>query len=528
MISRASRRAVATATAVALALALAGCANGSGAPSPVRVGWAGELPPLDPAASRSAGSFAYLSQIYPALLQIDGDAPEPVPQIAASAQWTADGVYTVELLPGLVFANGHDLTTSDVKFSIERQLALQSEDGAWRQLSGLESTIIVDETTIEFHLTTAVDVRFPFVLAGPAGLILDEEAFYADELTPDDEVIQAAPFAGPFTLDASRTDVFVLDPNADFGGATPGAATLEVRPGAGDALADQLIDGSIDVVTGTLGTAARATLADADTLEMERAASGRVRLLAFDFAHMPFGSRTEAPDAGKALAVRAAISELVDREALVEEIGSAIIWPSYGYVATGLPGATQPFLDLRGDGEGGPSLERAQAALVGAGIAEPVALTIHVDPDQVGTAATAEITALAAQLDDSALFSTTIVETDADGLGAALIAGDVQAVFTSVLPSIFESQAYLAPFRSGGVLAPGYGDGTVDGLLARRTTELDPAVRAATLAEAQVAIATQLPAIPISQGVRLVFARTGVFGVALQESQPLDLSRLRR
>jgi peptide/nickel transport system substrate-binding protein len=253
-----------------------------------------------------------------------------------------------------------------------------------------------------------------------------------------------------------------------------------------------------------------------------------VRLLAFDLAHMPFGSRTETPDPAKALAVRSAVSDVVDREALVDDIGASIVEPLYGYLPDGIPGATDVFTTLHGDLEGGPDDDRAAAGLAAAGIPTPVELSIHVDLDQVGDPGSAEVAGLAAQLEDSGLFTVSVVETDADALGDALVAGKVQAVFTSVLPATFDPQDYLASFRSGGVLAPGYADGTVDGLLARNVTEADPAVRAATVAETQNAIAAQLPAIPITQGVRVVFVRGTISGFGLDDSLPLDLGRLRR
>jgi peptide/nickel transport system substrate-binding protein len=261
---------------------------------------------------------------------------------------------------------------------------------------------------------------------------------------------------------------------------------------------------------------------------MARAASGRVRMLAFDFAHMPFGTRSDTPDAAKAGAVRVAVSEVVDREALTDSIGGNSVEPAYGYVADGLPGSTDVFTTLHGDGEGGPDLERAAAALAGAAIPTPVDLSIHIALDQMGDSGGAEVADLAAQLDDSGLFTVTIVETDADGLGAALVAGEVQAVFTSVLPVTGDPRDYLQPFRSAGLLAPGFTDATVDSLLDRITSEAEPEVRAATLLEAQVAIANALPAIPITQGVRVVFVRGTISGFGLSDALPLDLSRLRR
>src|SRR3954470_16812600 len=85
-------RAIAAVTAIVVAATLAACATGSGSSSPVRLGWSAETPPLDPAASATVASFAFLTQIYPSLLSVEADQPDPVPEIAASAEWTADGV----------------------------------------------------------------------------------------------------------------------------------------------------------------------------------------------------------------------------------------------------------------------------------------------------------------------------------------------------------------------------------------------------------------------------------------------------
>ena len=46
--------------------------------------------------------------------------------MADRAECTAPTEYTVKLKPGLKFANGHALTSSDVKFSIDRAMAADS------------------------------------------------------------------------------------------------------------------------------------------------------------------------------------------------------------------------------------------------------------------------------------------------------------------------------------------------------------------------------------------------------------------
>ena len=90
-------RIVAAATAITLAAGLAACATGTGSSSPIRLGWSNQIPPLDPAASDSVASFAFLTQIYPSLLSIEAEQAEPVPEIAESAAWTEAGVYRIVL-----------------------------------------------------------------------------------------------------------------------------------------------------------------------------------------------------------------------------------------------------------------------------------------------------------------------------------------------------------------------------------------------------------------------------------------------
>lgn len=528
MIPSSIRRVVALATAVVAVLALGACASGSTANTPLRVGWTGAIPPLDPAASDSVGSFALLSQLYPSLLTVEPGDAEPVPDIAATAEWTEPTVYTVTLKSALVFANGNELSSSDVKFSIERQLALQSEDGAWRELEILDSVEIIDAATIAFHPKTPSDARLPYVLAGPAGLVLDEESFYADELTADDDILDAQPFAGPFAFVERRGERMVFEPYTSYAGVRVAQSTLEISTGPEGDLATQLHNGTIDVITGRLDPATIQTLRDDDAAMMSRAASGRVRLLAFDLDNMPFGTRDEAPDAAKATAVRVAIAELLDREAIVEETGTDWARPLRGYLPDGVAGAADVFTERYGDGSGGPDADAATAVLAAAAVDVPVTLTLHVDLDQVGEPGDVEVAAIADQLDASGLFDVEVIETDAEGLEGARLAGRTQAIFTSILPTTPDPAAYLIPFRSPGALAPGFADGTVTGLLSQQIGEIDSETRSATLAQAEAALAGLVPAIPVTQGVRLVFARSTIEAVRLDDSFALDLTALRR
>ena len=61
------------------------------------------------------------TQVFPYLLNTDYGSTEVVPDLAESAEFTSPTEYTVTLKPGLKWANGNDLTSSDVKFSLRPQ-----------------------------------------------------------------------------------------------------------------------------------------------------------------------------------------------------------------------------------------------------------------------------------------------------------------------------------------------------------------------------------------------------------------------
>src|SRR6478752_7627357 len=179
--------------ATAFALVLASCSGGSpggdAGDGSILVGTTDKVVTLDPAGSYDNGSFAVQNQVYAFLLNSPLGSPDPEPDLAESAEFTSPTEYTVTLKPGLKFANGNDLTASDVKFTFDRQLAIAAPDGPSSLLYNLESTEAVDDTTVVFTLKAANDQVFPQILTTFPGAIVDEEVFSATELTPDADIV---------------------------------------------------------------------------------------------------------------------------------------------------------------------------------------------------------------------------------------------------------------------------------------------------------------------------------------------------
>ena len=216
-------RALAVAAGLATtALVLAGCSaspaedSGSG---PLTIGTTDKVTTLDPAGSYDNGSFAVQNQVFPFLMNTPYGSPDVEPDIAVSAEFTSPTQYTVTLKPDLVWANGNELTSSDVKFSFDRQLAIAADNGPSSLLYNLESVDTPDDTTVVFNLLAPDDQIFPQILSSPAGPIVDEESFSATELTADDDIVKANAFAGQYVITSYNFNSLIgYKANPDYAG----------------------------------------------------------------------------------------------------------------------------------------------------------------------------------------------------------------------------------------------------------------------------------------------------------------------
>lgn len=135
--SRRRARILAPALALMTGLALTACAstgdesgsdgaggdsNGESSGDAIVVGTTDKITRLDPAASYDNGTSQVARQVYGYLMESEpgSEDPTPVPSLAESGEFTSPSEFTVKLKEGLTFANGNELTSSDVKFSFDR------------------------------------------------------------------------------------------------------------------------------------------------------------------------------------------------------------------------------------------------------------------------------------------------------------------------------------------------------------------------------------------------------------------------
>src|SRR6478735_8277396 len=372
----------------ASALLLAGCAGGGGggtddgsaSDEPIIVGTTDKVTTLDPAGSYDNGSLAVQTQVFPYLVNTDYNSTEVVPDLAESAEFTSPTEYTVKLPEGLKWANGNDLTSADVKFSFDRNVKIADPNGASSLLYNLDSVEAPDDTTVVFHLKTANDQVFPFILTSFPGAIVDDEVFSADAVTPDQDIVDANAFGGPYAItswDFNKSVEFT--PNENYKGlldapANSGVILSYFAESSNLKLAVQ--QGDIDVAYRSLSATDVDDLSGNDNVQIVNGPGGEIRYIVFNFNTQPYGLTTPEADEAKALAVRQALADLIDRDAIAEQVYKGTYTPLYSYVPDGFAGATESLKGLYGDGDGGPDAAKAKATLEAAGVSTPVQLSL--------------------------------------------------------------------------------------------------------------------------------------------------------
>ena len=529
-----SRRVLpAVGAAAALAIAAAGCAPETTVEvtEELLVGTTATVPMLDPAGTFDYGSFLVQTQVFPFLMTTAPGGDEVQSEIAETAEFTSPTEFTVTLPADLTWANGSVLDSADVKFSFDRQRTIADARGPSPLLSNLASVEAPDATTVVFTLTTPDDEGFPEVLAGPAGVIVDDEVFAADALTPDADIVAADSFAGQYTitdLQPGSTVEFTADPA--YRGALGAAATevVVLQQYADSAnLALDVQRGDIDVALRGIAPTDLATLREDTSLQVVDGALGGIDLLAFDLGTQLYGTTLDNANPAAALAVRQAAANLVDRDALAA-LSDGASEPLYTFLPEALSGAADPVRARFGDGEGAPDATAAALLLETAGVTTPVALTISYATGGDGSARDATYAALVEQLQADDLFAIELEPVAAVDFSASRAENRPGASQLTWFPPIPDAGAYLTPIfgDAATVLGPDYADEAVEALLVERKATGDVAARDLVADRAQDAIATTLAAIPLVQTRDAAVAARGVEGLVLDDSYRVRLATL--
>jgi len=518
----------------ASALLLAGCAGGgnggdsgdsgdSGADS-IIVGTTDKVTTLDPAGSYDNGSLTVQTQVFPYLVNTDYNSTEVVPDLAESAEFTSPTEYTVKLPAGLKWSNGHDLTSADVKFSFDRNIKIADPNGASSLLYNLDSVEAPDDTTVVFHLKTENDQIFPFILTSFPGAIVDDEVFSADAVTPDSDIVKADAFGGPYKItsyDFNKTAEF--EPNENYKGLLdkPVNSSVVLQYFADSSnLKLAIQQGDIDVAYRTLSATDTADLKKNDDVAVTDGPGGSIRYIVFNFNTMPYGATTPEADPAKALAVRQAAADLIDRQAIGDQVYKGTYKPLYSFVPDGFNGATEVLKDLYGDGSGGPDADKAKATLEAAGVSTPVKLSLQYNSDDhYGPSSGDEYAMVKQQLEADGLFEVDLQSTEWVQYSKDRTADVYPSYQLGWYPDYSDSDSYLTPFfLTNNFLGNHFSDAQTEELILKQATETDPAARTQEIEDIQARVGELLSTLPLLQGNETAYATKDMSGVTLDAS----------
>jgi peptide/nickel transport system substrate-binding protein len=468
---------------------------------------------LDPAGSYDLGSSTLEYSLYQTLLTFPAGEATPVGDAAQSCEYPDPQTLTCTLKEGLKFSNGHDLTSSDVKYSFERAIKIQDANGAAIYLLGSithaekDGTVVMDngaietpdDQTVTFHLNKP-DTTFQFVIAYPgAGAIVDEEVFPADTKLADDQVIGS----GRYKLSQYKPgEQAVLEINDQYTGDDPGQAPQVYVSYYQDASALKLAveQGEVDIAWRSLSPPDITALQDNSDVTVAQGDGAEIRYWVW---------RVDS-GVGKELAIRQAAAQIIDREGIAQNAYEGTVDPLYSIVPPGFAGSNEAFKDKYGD----PNVDAAQKLLDDAGISTPVDITMGYTPTHYGPNAVDEATELQRQLEASGLFKVDLKSTEWEQYQTIYKEGAYDLWMLGWFPDFPDADNYLAPFMvDGGFFQNGYSNDQVNQLVADEQGTDDAAKREDAFGQLQNIAAEDVPFIPSWVGPNLAVYGAGMEGV---------------
>ena len=527
-----AKKIMAAAVSVAAIASLAACGgvkDDATAGNAITIGTTDKITSLDPAGSYDNGSYAAQIQVFPFLYAQDYNTSELSADIAADdGTWNSDGTqFTVKLKSGLKFANGHDLTSSDVKFSFDRVKKINDENGPSSLLANITDVKANDDTTVVFTDSVPYDVTLKQVLSSPAGPIVDEESFSDSKLTDADTIVKDNAFAGPYKLTSFKlNEALAYAKNDSYKGLTPAkndAVQVKYYADASN-LKMAVQQGQIDVAYRSLTPTDISDLSKDKKVKVVTGPGGEERFLTFNFRIQPYGEKTSEPNAAKAKAVRQAVANLIDRDELASKVYKNTYTPMYSFIPDGLTAHSDTLKSAYGDGNGKPSTDKAKKVLSDAGVKTPVDLKLQYNPDHYGSSSADEYAAIKSQLESSGLFKVDLQSTEWTQFNKDRVVtedsdGSYPVYQLGWFPDYSDPDNYLSPFfRDGNFVNNGYSNKEINDLIVKQAGEKDESVRENLLKEIQEKETDDLSTIPLLQGAQTAVTGTSVKGVVLDAS----------
>ncbi|MGW8885401.1 ABC transporter substrate-binding protein [Streptomyces sp. NPDC055749] len=504
MFYRASLQAAAALASLSL---LAGCGllsdSSSETDQQISVGTTSSPSTLDPAAAWD-GSWELMRNVFQTLVSFPTGSTSPEPDAADSCTFTDETsmAYRCKLRKNLKFSNGEKIDAEAVKYSIDRIRTIKVKGGPLGMLGSLDRVETKGDDEVIFHLNKS-DATFPFILATPAMSLVPPNEYPKDKIRDDGKVTGSGPYLlGSY--EPKKTAELTKNPDyKGFANRKNNAVTIRYFDDSASmvaALKKKEIDATYRGLTAEEVVSLEDNKSDNNGLQIVETVGADIRFLVFN---------PKDPAAGNP-AVRRAIAQLVNRDALVAKVYQGTAEPLYSMVPKGIAGHTTPFFDTFGD----PSEAKAKAILTKAGITEPVKMTFWFTTDRYGSSTAPEFAELKRQLEASGLFEITLKSAPWTSFQEGFTKGEYPVFGRGWFPDFPDPDNFIAPFVGAESVTgtPYLNKEITDQLLPASRQESDRGAVSKQFEQAQQILVEDVRLLPLWQGKLYVAAGEDIGG----------------
>jgi len=471
---------------------------------------AGALPPtLDPALVQDATSAEYIVHLYSGLVRLNAYLTV-VPDLAS--WWEIDDsgrTYTFYLRDDIVFANGRDITSEDIVYSIER--ACSPEMASPVALSYLSDIIGVQdyargETDHIAGLKAVSDDIVEMTIDAPKAYFLARLSYPVSYVVDREQVEQEGDRwmlhpngSGPFVLESLTQETIVLAPNGNYYGRPPSLDRVEYILQGGYAITMYEND-ELDLVQVPPSEMER-------MLDPENPLSGElhgapelsVTYVGFDVTTPPFAD----------LAVRQAFAQAIDRDKIADLVLQGTASAAHSILPPGMPDHDEDLDVLPYDPDRARNL--LAGSDYGAGNALPEIVLATSGTSGYMDSVTAAIVTM---LEDNLDVRIQVHQVEWSDFLRDLNQQRYQMYIAGWIADYPDSENFLdLLFHSqSNQNHTGYANAEVDDLVERARVESDSNVRASLYHQAECLILSDAPWIPLTHGMTWTLVKPEVHG----------------
>jgi ABC-type oligopeptide transport system substrate-binding subunit len=474
--------------------------TGSPPPTPLAAFRVGVVEPasIDPAKAATVDELLIADQLFDGLTAWSPTTGQPQPSVASAWTTSADGLHwEFTLRDDATFSDGKPVTATDVSITLDRIRTEATASSVRDLLESVAGITAVSEHLLRLELS-APWADLPSALANPAFGIVPS--------TIGEEIATIPVGSGPYRVERRSSKTLSL---RSVKGRGAKVDRVEVRFFADRGASYRAF----------LGRQLDWSQVPSDRVDEAAARYGRALFRPYA-AELFYAFNLRSPKwADKRL--REAVVRAIDRQAIVDKVYGGSVLPMTGVVGAGIEGHAA---DACG-GACSPDVERAKALVAevrGDGAAPDVSIDFESDTTQSSVAE-----AMKAALENVG-FAVTLRGKPLDEYQKFAVSGQADFFRLGWVPAYPAADAYLHPvFASGSPNnLPGFSVTAIDDLLRAARATNDAPSRAGIYTQAESAILSELPVVPIAQFEFHAVASSRTRGVELGVMGTFDVAKV--